>query len=36
VGAVFRLWLGITLSCIMLPVVMMLFFPRTYSAAFLR
>ncbi|KAG7386090.1 Acyl-CoA:lysophosphatidylglycerol acyltransferase 1 [Phytophthora pseudosyringae] len=27
VGAVFRLWLGITLSCMVLPVVMMLFFP---------
>ncbi|KAE9029183.1 hypothetical protein PR003_g2964 [Phytophthora rubi] len=27
VRAVFRLWLGITLSCIVLPVVMMLFFP---------
>ncbi|RLN59685.1 hypothetical protein BBJ29_003648 [Phytophthora kernoviae] len=25
--AVFRLWLGITLSCIMLPLVMMSFFP---------
>ncbi|CAH0482238.1 unnamed protein product [Peronospora belbahrii] len=27
IGAVFRLWLGIISSCIMLPVVMMLFFP---------
>ncbi|KAL4176378.1 hypothetical protein KRP22_001321 [Phytophthora ramorum] len=27
VGAVFRLWLGITLLCIILPFVMMLFFP---------
>ncbi|TDH70632.1 hypothetical protein CCR75_005549 [Bremia lactucae] len=29
VGAVFRLWLGIVLSCIGLPFVMMLFFPCT-------
>ncbi|CAI5742713.1 unnamed protein product [Hyaloperonospora brassicae] len=27
VRAVFRLWLGITISCIVLPFVMMLFFP---------
>ncbi|RLN57271.1 hypothetical protein BBJ28_00018877 [Nothophytophthora sp. Chile5] len=29
VVAVFRLWLGITLSCFVLPFVMMSFFPRT-------
>ncbi|POM81098.1 1-acyl-sn-glycerol-3-phosphate acyltransferase [Phytophthora palmivora] len=31
VRAVFRLWLGITLSCIVLPVLMMLFFPLYFA-----